>query len=157
MTKRSEQEKDVTADQKVHKTIQSATGRCLCGAVKFTATDVDPNFHICHCGMCRRYGGAPSMSSAVGGVAFEGADDILRYRSSDFAERGSCRICGGHLFYRLVRPDLYLMNVGAFDDQSSFVLEGEIYVDNKPAGYAFAGSHRRETEAEFLERIGVSS
>ena len=147
----------MTVDRKERATIRSATGRCLCGAVTFTARDVDPYFHICHCGMCRRHAGAPTMSSNVGSVAFEGADDILRYRSSDFAERGSCRKCGGHLFYRVIKPDLYLMNVGTFDDPSPFILEGEIYVDNKPAGYAFAGDHPRETEAEFLKRIGVTS
>ena len=132
-----------------------ATGRCLCGAVKFTAKDVDPHFHICHCGMCRRYGGAPTMSAHVGSVAFEGDGDILRFRSSDFAERGSCKKCGGHLFYRVIEPDLYILNLGAFDDQSPFSVGGEIYVDTKPTGYAFAGDHPRETEAEFLKRIGA--
>jgi len=137
--------------------IPSATGRCLCGAVTFTATDVDPHFHVCHCGMCLRYGGAPTMSVNVGSVAFTGEADILRYRSSDFAERGSCRKCGGHLFYRVITPDIYLMNVGTFDDPSAFTVGGEIYVDCKPQGYAFAGDHPRETEDEFLKRIGVTA
>jgi hypothetical protein len=138
-------------------TIASATGSCLCGAVTFAATEVDPHFHICHCGMCRRHGGAPTMSVNVGGVMFVGEADIQRYRSSDFAERGFCRKCGGHLFYRLVEADLYLMNLGSFDDQSPFTVGGEIYVDAKPAGYAFAGNHPRETEAEFLKRIGAAA
>jgi hypothetical protein len=30
---------------------------------------------------------------------------------------------------------------------------GEIFVDNKPAGYAFAGDHPRLTEAEFLAQF----
>ena len=137
-------------------TIPSATGRCLCGAVTFTATDVDPHFHICHCGMCRRHAGAPTMSVSVGGIRFEGEADILRYKSSDFAERGTCKTCGSHLFYHLFQPDMYIMSIGAFDDQSQFTMGGEIYIDNKPAGYAFAGDHPRETEAEFLKRIGVA-
>lgn len=135
--------------------IPSATGRCLCGAVKFTATEVDPHFHVCHCGMCRRHTGAPTMSVAVGGVTFEGEDNILRFKSSDFAERASCKKCGSYLFYRLVGPDQYIMSTGSFDDQSPFVMGGEIYVDNKPGSYAFAGDHTRETEHEFLKRIGV--
>src|SRR6185369_13465891 len=94
-------------------TIPSAAGCCLCGAVSFTATKVDPHFHVCHCSMCRRYGGAPTMSVAVGSVAFTGEDDILLYRSSDFAERGSCRKCGGHLFYRVVEPNIYILTLGA--------------------------------------------
>lgn len=136
--------------------IPSAAGRCLCGAVTFTAREVDPHFHVCHCGMCRRHAGGPTMSVGVGGVTFQGEGDILRYQSSDFAERGTCRKCGSHLFYRLREPDTYIMSLGAFDDPSPFTMAGEIYIDAKPAGYAFAGDHPRETEAEFLKRIGVA-
>jgi hypothetical protein len=138
-------------------TIPSATGHCLCGAVSFTATEVDPHFHVCHCGMCRRHAGAPTMSVGVGGIAFQGEGDILRYKSSDFAERGTCKKCGSHLFYHLFQPSMYIMSIGAFDDQSKFTIGGEIYVDMKPEGYAFAGSHTRETEHEFLKRIGAIS
>lgn len=136
--------------------LASATGRCLCGAVSFTATGVDPHFHVCHCGMCRRFAGAPTMSVLIDGVSFEGDAEILRYRSSDWAERGSCRKCGGALFYRLFEPNQYLINVGNFDDPMPFTLGVEIFIDHKPAGYAFAGDHPRETEAEVLAKVGVT-
>ena len=42
------------------------------------------------------------------------------------------------------------MCVGAFDDASAFELVGEIYVDEKPPGYAFAGDHPRQTGEQFL-------
>ena len=135
--------------------IPSATGHCLCGAVSFTATEVDPEMHVCHCGMCRRHAGGPTLSVHVGGITFKGEGDILRYKSSDFAERGTCSKCGSHLFYHLFQPDMYIMSIGAFDDQSKFVMGGEIYIDSKPSAYEFAGSHSRETEHEFLKRIGV--
>ena len=135
--------------------IPSATGHCLCGAVSFTATDIDPNMHVCHCGMCRRHAGAPTMSVSVGGIRFQGEADILRYKSSDIAERGTCKKCGGHLFYHLFQPDMYIMSIGAFDDQSKFTMGSEIYIDSKPDAYAFAGNHTRETEHEFLKRIGA--
>lgn len=135
--------------------IPSATGGCLCGAVRFTATEIDPHMHVCHCGMCRRHAGGPTMSVSVGGVTFEGEENILRYKSSDYAERGTCKKCGGHLFYRLTGADHYIMSTGPFDDQSRFVMGGEIFIDNKPESYAFAGDHTRETEQEFLKRIGA--
>jgi hypothetical protein len=138
-------------------TIPSATGHCLCGAVSFTATDIDPHFHVCHCGMCRRHTGSLTMSVSVGGVTFEGEDNISRYKSSDYAERAFCRICGSSLFYRLIEADHYIMSTGPFDDQSPFTMGGEIFIDNKPAGYDFAGDHPRETEHEFLKRIGATA
>jgi hypothetical protein len=113
--------------------------------------------HVCHCGMCRRHAGGPTLSVSVGGITFQGDDNILRYKSSDYAERGTCNKCGGHLFYHLFSPDMYIMSIGAFDDQSRFTIGGEIFIDNKPAGYAFAGNHPRETEHEFLKRIGAIS
>lgn len=136
-------------------TIPSATGHCLCGAVSFTATEIDPHMHVCHCGMCRRHAGGPTMSASVGGITFKGEGDILRYKSSDYAERGSCKKCGSHLFYHLLQPSKYIMSIGAFDDLSKFEMGGEIFIDNKPDCYTFAGSHTRETEHEFLKRIGV--
>jgi hypothetical protein len=46
--------------------------------------------------------------------------------------------------------------MGAFDDESVFELVGEIYVDEKPPGYNFAGEHPRQTGAEFMASLGIS-
>jgi hypothetical protein len=37
-----------------------------------------------------------------------------------------------------------------FEDQSIFKLAGEIFIDENPGGYAFAGDHPRLTGEEFL-------
>ena len=46
------------------------------------------------------------------------------------------------------------MCVGACDDSPDFELCGEIYIDEKPSGYDFAGEHSRMTGAEFMASIG---
>ena len=130
-----------------------ATGRCLCGAVSFSAEGVDPGVHGCHCGMCRRWSGGPCFAVVVGGVSFEGASDIARYDSSEWAERGFCRRCGTNLFYRLKEGDRYIMLVGAFDDQAAFAMASEIFIDEKPAFYALAGDHSRLTGEEFMASL----
>jgi hypothetical protein len=131
------------------------TGRCLCGAVTLRATP-EPHVHACHCGMCRRWGGAPMMGVNCGTkVALEGGQ-VARHRSSDWAERGFCATCGTHLFYFFVPKAAYIMPVGVFDDQSGLDFAGEIYIDRKPDWYAFAGDRKRQTEAEFLHSMGVS-
>jgi len=131
-------------------------GRCLCGAVTFSARNVDPHAHACHCGTCRRWSGGPGLSAAVGSISFDGAEHVERFDSSDWAERGFCRRCGSHLFYRVKATDQYHVWLGAFDQPEVFALAGEIYVDEKPPGYAFAGDHPRLTAAEFLASIGAS-
>jgi len=126
------------------------TGRCLCGAVRFTAEGVHTDYHACHCGMCRRWsGGGPFFATRVQKVTFEGEQPAV-YDSSEWASRGFCRACGTTLFYFLKPAQAHMMSVGAFDDQAAFRLVREIFVDAKPAGYAFAGDHPRWTEAETL-------
>jgi len=130
-----------------------ATGRCLCGAVTFSADDVKSDIHSCHCSMCRRWNGGPAFAAGVGEVTFEGAEHLARYESSAWAERGFCSRCGTHLFYRLKEADHYIMWMGAFDDQTQFKLAGEIYIDEKPPVYDFAGDHPRLTGDEFMASL----
>lgn len=120
------------------------TGKCLCGAVQFEARDIEKHVHACHCSMCRRWNGGPAMAASVGAVTFTGEDNIVRYTSSDWAERGFCKQCGSNLFYCL-KPDRYIMGAGAFNEQP-FELEGEIYCADKPGWYDFAGDHPRHDE-----------
>lgn len=134
----------------------TATGKCLCGAVRFQAEEVDTHLHGCHCSMCRGWSGASMLAASVGSVSFQGEDKIKRYASSDWAERGFCSECGTSLFYRLKEADQYILCMGAFDDQSVFKLVGEIYVDEKPPGYDFAGDHPRQTGEEFMASLQQS-
>ena len=130
--------------------MQTHAGKCLCGAVQFSVTDAEMHHHACHCSMCRRWGSGPMFAAAVAKVTFTGEEDLQRYRSSDWAERGFCKHCGSHLFYFLAPANQYFMSVGAFDDAGAFALTREIYVDQKTGGYSFAGEHERWTEAETL-------
>lgn len=130
------------------------TGRCLCGAVSFSAEQVESEHHACHCGMCRRWsGGSGFFGASCECVTFSGVDALGRFASSDWAERGFCKACGTTLFYFLKPTQRYTMSVGAFDDPSPFRLVREIFIDRKPDGYAFAGDHERWTESETFHRL----
>jgi hypothetical protein len=127
----------------------SRSGGCLCGAVRFVAEGVETGYHACHCGMCRRWSsGAPFFGAPVERVVFSPSEQLARYASSEWAERGFCRACGSNLFYFLKATQTYTMCVGAFDDAASFRLAREIFVDQQPEGYCFAGERPRLTEAE---------
>lgn len=130
-------------------------GKCLCGAVSFTAGNVDTEVHAGHCSMCRSWTGGPLLSVSVQSMHFDDDADLVRYKSSAWAERGFCRKCGSNLFYCVSASGLYVVGMGAFEDQSPFHLASEIYVDEKPGSYAFAGEHPRLTGAEFLASIGL--
>jgi hypothetical protein len=125
-------------------TVMNGKGRCLCGAVKFEAMEIETEIHACNCSMCRRWNGSPALASTVGSVTFTGEENIERYPSSEWAERGFCKRCGTNLFY-LYKPNTYNMWIGSFDEQP-FKLVGEIYCENKPNGYSFSGDHPRHKE-----------
>jgi hypothetical protein len=91
----------------------TSSGRCLCGAVRFTAEEVETDHHACHCGMCRRWsGGGPFFAAHVRGVVFAGEEKLAIYESSEWARRGFCGACGTTLFYFLKPTQEYMMSVG---------------------------------------------
>jgi len=95
------------------------------------------------------------LATSVGKISFDGEEHIKTYDSSDWAERGFCQECGTNLFYRLKVPGTYAIWAGAFDDTEQFSLVGEIYIDEKPSGYDFAGDHQRLTGEEFIKSMGI--
>ena len=97
------------------------------------------------------------LAARVGSIDFTGEQFIKRYDSSQWAERGFCSECGTNLFYHLKGTPTYIVATGSFDDQAQFALTGEIYVDEKPPAYDFAGDHPRQTAAEFEATLGIDN
>jgi hypothetical protein len=127
-------------------------GSCLCGAVNVTAPD-NTAMNACHCGMCRRWGGAPMMSVHSGSdVRFEGADKIKTFRSSDWAERAFCGVCGTHLYYRLIPVNDHILSVGLFQDGPEFQFLEQIFIDQKPDSYDFSNVTSKLTAAEVFAK-----
>ncbi|HSS65286.1 MAG TPA: GFA family protein [Gammaproteobacteria bacterium] len=130
-------------------------GQCLCGAVTLTAAEVETEFSACHCRTCQRWSGGIFLTTTARGVNFEGEENIRTFRASEWAERGFCKKCGTLLFYRLLKSNDHEICIGVFDDQSDLRLASEIFMDQKPGGYALAGDHPRLTDAETLEKYKV--
>lgn len=131
-------------------TIQ-ATGNCLCGAVKFSASEIKPHVGCCHCEMCRHWAGGPLMTIDCGShVQFEGEEHIGAYHSSEWADRGFCKQCGSNLFYRLRSKGRYFMMAGLVEDHSQFDFNHQVYIDEKPDYYSFANKTHNLTGEEVV-------
>ncbi len=127
------------------------TGRCLCGKVKFTITEVVDEVGACHCDMCRRWSGGPFLVVDCGkAIEFEGEEHIVRYKSSDWGERGFCGACGSNLFYFLHSANQHFVSAGALDDQSNFKFTTEVFIEEKPAYYDFANETKTMTGEELF-------
>ena len=127
-------------------------GHCLCGEVKIAAKKAGTGVGACHCRMCRRWGGGPFMEIDCGTeVEFEGDDKIAVFSSSDWAERGFCRNCGTHLFYRLRESGQHMVPVGLSDDEEGLEFDTQVFVDERPAYYVFANQTRELTGEEVFK------
>ena len=132
-------------------------GHCICGEVRITAKNASSGVGACHCKMCRRWGGGPFMEIDCGAdVEIDGEENISVFDSSDWAERGFCRNCGTHLFYRLKESGQHMIPVGLFEDSESLVFESQVFIDEKPDYYEFTNETKDLTGAEIFALFGSS-
>jgi hypothetical protein len=94
------------------------TGGCLCGAIRYRARAAPLRTVLCHCETCRRVSG----SAFLGFVHFPKAEfawqtrEPARYRSSAYAERGFCPVCGSTLsMHEEVLGDRVQVTLGSLD------------------------------------------
>lgn len=133
------------------------SGHCLCGAVRVTARRAGRSVGACHCGMCRRWTGGPLLAIDGGtDVRFDGEDHIGVFESSDWAERGFCKRCGTHLFYRLKQERRYFLPVGLLDESDDWTFDHQVFIDEKPEFYSFANDTRNMTGAEVFAQFSGS-
>jgi hypothetical protein len=137
---------------------QTVNGACLCGAVKISIDSPPPTFDACHCSMCRRWGGGPGLTIESGkGFKITGEENISVYRSSEWAERGFCKSCGSHLFYRFRNGSFCNFTLGLFEGTENFSFKMQIYVDDQPPNYSFANKTEMLTEAEVIAKFAPST
>jgi hypothetical protein len=131
-------------------------GKCLCGAVTVRAVPKRRTVEACHCTMCRRWSGVAYLGvQCATDVTFDGEENIVRYRSSDWAERGFCGRCGSNLFFHFLPNGNYGLLAGLFPDDALEPLAEEIFIDEKPDYYAFAGDAEKLTGPEVMAKFGI--
>jgi hypothetical protein len=72
------------------------------------------------------------------------------YASSDWAERAFCKLCGSHLYYRLLSTGACFVPAGLLDGQD-FELAMQIYIDCKPDYYELANQTPVYTGQQVIE------
>ena len=108
-------------------------GGCLCGAVRFTASEKPDVVVGCHCSQCRRQTGLyyASADVPVSAVSITGEENLRWFQSSDEVRRGFCSQCGSALFWqRLGGPAISIM-AGSFDEPSGLGFGHHIFCADK--------------------------
>ncbi len=128
-------------------------GKCLCGSVTIVAPS-RRQVGGCHCDACRRWGGGPAFAIECGSdVEIHGREHVESYRSSDWAERGFCRRCGTHLYYRYLPRSTYAIPAGIFGDVEGLELSHQLFIDRKPPYYALANETATLSHDEAMSAI----
>jgi len=115
------------------------TGGCLCGAVRFKASEPPIAARVCWCKECQRLGaggGAVGAAFRTSAVTIEGElrDFPTIADSGNKMHRRFCPICGTHLFSEAeVRPHLIFIRVGALDDPELAKPSSTIWTKSAPS------------------------
>ena len=135
----------------------SGESSCLCGSVKIRVSTISPKITVCHCDMCRKWGGGPAMALQCGTeVEIEGSDKIHVYDSSEWAERGFCADCGTHLFYRIKGTGEYSIPAGFFSKLKGLKMDVQYFSDQRPEYYCFANKTKELTAAEVFAKYAAA-
>ena len=135
-------------------------GQCVCGACEFIAEEASESVGACHCKTCRQWGGGPFMTVDCGQkVTFTKPENVQIFDSSKWAERGFCKNCGSHLFYRLKQSQQHMMLAGLFEealeDSVQFIFDHQVFIDEKPNYYCFSNDTKDMTGPELFALYGA--
>ncbi len=111
----------------------TATGSCLCGAIKYTINGPLRDVTACHCSQCRKQSGHyyAATSAADADLIIEGGDNLTWYEASDDAKRGFCKTCGSALFWKNNGENKTSILAGSLDGDAGVKLIDHIFVADK--------------------------
>jgi len=113
----------------------TVTGGCQCGAIRYRATTMLDNAHLCHCRMCQKAVGglfAALVAAPNECLAFTRGTPAT-FRSSDHVERGFCPECGTPLFFRAVESGRTNFTMGSLDQPEAFPPKTQTGVESRVA------------------------
>ena len=115
----------------------TATGRCVCGAVRYELRGELRGILVCHCVECRRYHGTSGAYTSVAreGLTLLDPEDQLRWfpgpQSETGGERGFCGRCGSSLLWREPGSTTYSVAAGGLDGATGLRIVQHIWDDHR--------------------------
>ncbi len=106
----------------------SATGGCLCGAVRYEVAGSLSDVVACHCGQCRRTTGHFLAAAAARRADLSAKGPVEWFESSPGVRRGFCRVCGSSLFWERSAEDRVWILAGSLDAPTGLRLKGHVQV-----------------------------
>lgn len=119
----------------------TASGRCLCGGVRYEVRGPLRGIVECHCKTCRRFSGGlwHATAAAREAIAIQDNGSLKWYRSSERVRRGFCGNCGSSLFWD--RDGLTFLGIaaGTLDDPTNLTMMARLFLAHGADYYASTG------------------
>ncbi len=97
---------------------ETYSGGCQCGAVRYRATHLNDDAHICHCRMCQK-----AVANAFISLVSVETDKLswtrgaaTEFMSSGNTARGFCARCGTPLYMRDLDGTKVFLTIGSLDE-----------------------------------------
>jgi hypothetical protein len=120
-----------------------ATGRCLCGAVRYDVHGPLRDVVNCHCEECARWNGGVGAYAAAYSTDLVVSGDALRWvespQSDRHARRGFCGECGSSLFWHPQDGDSISIAAGTLDRPTGLRTSGHWYTRQAGDYYELPG------------------
>ncbi|MEX2277638.1 MAG: GFA family protein [Cucumibacter sp.] len=126
------------------------SGGCQCGAVRFRATPMLDNAHICHCRMCQKAVGnffAALVAAPNDALTFTRGTPSV-FLSSEHVQRGFCAKCGTPLFYKSLTGKHTTLTIGSLDNPRAFPPKLQDGVESRLPYFASLHAIESETTTE---------
>lgn len=126
-------------------TIETITGSCLCGTVRYEIKNCFDKLYICHCTQCQKISGSIHVSNLYGSVDtfrwLSGERNIERY---DYPERGFtnafCGKCGCGVPYLNQRGTAIVVRSGTLNGEPRFSNLSKIFYSERVEWSELVGS-----------------
>ena len=112
----------------------TVTGGCQCGAVRYRATQMLDNAHICHCRMCQKAVGNlfAALVAAPNEALTWTRGAPAAFRSSEHVDRGFCAACGTPLTYWTTNYGPTIdVTTASLDDPEAFPPVAHVWTSHK--------------------------
>lgn len=111
-------------------------GSCLCGAVRYQASELVGPYVYCHCQSCRKSSGtafAANISAPIESFEVVSGDDFIKvFESSPKKYRHFCSNCGSPVFTKVGDDaEVVRLRLGSLDTPFDEKLSAHIFVAHK--------------------------
>jgi hypothetical protein len=116
--------------------MNTLSGSCLCGGVRYTVSGEAQRFYHCHCSRCRKASGTGHASNLFvqGSLTWNSGEELIRTYKLPEAERFTnsfCEVCGSRVPRFIEKLGMVFIPAGSLEDEPDMRPQARIFLDSR--------------------------